>query len=429
MGFSTSLLSFLPLPVESESQKKVQYRKGPSVLQGATDLTNTQFSIVFDKSLDLEVYVTDPNNQNFKAAEMEIIQRKDHPLRITKAYFSGLEPMISYRLNIAKSLTGEIIDQRQFQTLDLSTDRFDFAMGSCMDEKNHSPKIWKTLVAQNPQIIFFIGDHCYADVGAPISGANPQHLWKRFCETRTTLEIFYSPRLIPILAVWDDHDFGQDDSNADEYFYVQESQQNFLSFFAQDPDYCENLIRGPGVSSAIKIKNQLVLLMDDRSFRKARNSKEPYAHWGKQQFDWMQDLVQNHQGPTWFFNGTQVFPSLIWKESVSGDHTEQFNQMLKVLKTVSSKVIFGSGDVHFSEISAIESEALGYKTYEVTSSSIHSRGFPGAPDIVPNQRRLVATATRNFTLIKSTAHQMGADFEVICLDESAQILYARSLQV
>ena len=428
-GFSTSLLSLLPLPTLSDQPVKAIHRKSPSVLQGATDETQTQFSILFDKSVDLQIYVTDESDNKVEATESEIIERKDHPLRITKAYFSELSPRQPYQLIIENSDTEQIIDQRQFQTLDLSSERFDFVLGSCMDEKNHDPKIWQSLVAQNPQVIFFIGDHCYADEGAPSSGANPQHLWKRFCETRTTLEIFFSPRLIPILAVWDDHDFGQNDSNADEYPFVKQSQHNFLSFFAQDDQYCNLMIKGPGISSAYKFKNQLVLLMDDRSFRKPRNSKDLHAHWGKEQFEWMKDLIKNHEGPTWFFNGSQIFPAIFWKESVSGDHTEQFNELLKTLKSVSSKVIFGSGDVHYSEISAIEAEALGYKTFEVTSSSVHSRSFPGVPDIVPNRRRVVGAGARNFNLVRSTARNVGADFEVICLDTEARVLYRRSLRV
>ena len=99
---------------------------------------------------------------------------------------------------------------------------------------------------------------------------------------------------------------------------------------------------------------------------------------------------------------------MIFKESYSGEHPVQFAALKKQLKQIPSKVIFISGDVHFSEVSRIESEAFGYPTYEFTSSSIHSQKVPGAPGIIKNPRRVASAGKNNYLLVSSESEGLGA---------------------
>ncbi|WP_413944385.1 alkaline phosphatase D family protein [Bdellovibrio sp. HCB-162] len=379
--------------------RRAAQRTEPSILQGATDDTRTQFSIVYDRT-DLEIYVVNSQGQRWLPDEVRPISFPNHPKKILKVFFSNLVPTEIYHLNIIDAQTGKTIDEREFQTLDLNKPSVRFAICSCMNEKEHSSDIWQNMVNNKPDVLFFIGDSVYADSGS--TGApDPAYLWQRFCEARSTLEIYFSKRLIPIFATWDDHDFGFNDANSLSYSFVKESQQNFLSFFAQDESHCRLLEKGPGVSSALKFRNHLFLLLDDRSFRLPRGSKERYAHWGQEQETWMLNHVRQNPGPSWLMNGSQFFPAVPWKESVSGDHPVQFSAFLQELKSIPNKVIFASGDVHYSEISRIEPEAVGYETFEFTSSSIHSRNFPGVPDVIPNNRRIAGTGQRNYIMVDS----------------------------
>ncbi|WP_413613260.1 hypothetical protein [Bdellovibrio sp. HCB-110] len=384
-------------------------RQGASILQGATDDTRTQFSILHERS-DLEVFVSNSQGQQWLPDEVRPLSFGNHPKKITKAFFSNLVPNENFYLNVIDPTTKQAIDVREFQTLDLSKSSIRFALCSCMNEKEHSADIWNNMVKNKPDVLFFIGDSVYADSGAGKGGADPAYLWKRFCEARSTLEIYYSKKLIPIFATWDDHDFGLNDTNSREYAWVKESQTNFLSFFAQDESHCQILEKGPGISSAIKLRNHLFILLDDRSFREKRGSRERYAHWGQEQETWMLNLVRRSAGPSWLMNGSQFFPAVPWKESVSGDHPAQFAAFLQELKSIPNKVIFASGDVHYSEVSRIEPEAVGYQTYELTSSSIHSKNFPGVPDIIPNGRRIAGTGQKNYILVESEALEASSSF-------------------
>ena len=285
VGLAHTISSYIPF--QSKALNQVNIKSSPSILQGATDNTKTQFSIVYNAYAKLDIFVSNGAGKISKPDEIEVISYPGHPQQISKVYFSNLLPHQTYFLNIIDLSTQNLIDLREFKTLDIHSQNLRFAVCSCMDKDLHSPEIWQNLVAQNPEVIFFIGDQAYADRGGPSSGATPSHLWSKFCEARSTLEIYFSKKLIPIFATWDDHDFGANNGTSVSYPFVNESQKNFLSFVAQRESHCQGLIRGPGVSSALKFRSQLFILTDGRSFRKEINSQERFAHWGEDQEKWV----------------------------------------------------------------------------------------------------------------------------------------------
>lgn len=400
---------------------------GPSIFQGATDEARTQFSIMIDSHIPCDVFVTNKDGKIWKADKTEVLTNPVHPKKIVKVFFSDLGADEIYYLNVANEETNQALDKREFKMLKAKPSGVRFAVCSCMDDRQHKPAIWQNLVGERPDIIFFVGDFVYADNGP--GPANPDKLWKRFCDARATLNIFFSYRLIPILATWDDHDFGLNDSNSESYPYVKESQKNFLSFFGQEEEYCRYLKRGPGVSSALSFNSQLFVLLDDRSYRKPNKSEDRHAHWGREQEEWMLDLIEKNNGPSWVMNGSQFFPKILRKESVAGNHPVQLKGFLHELKNLQSKVIFVSGDVHFSEISKIEKEALGYRTYEITSSSVHSLNFPSSPVFYPNSRRIAGTGHRNYVMVHTQAAGAGANMTVTSYDSKGKDLFELNLSV
>lgn len=405
-GVFSSVVSNLPQEAFAKKNNKLNppnFRKDRlSILQGATDESHTQFSVLHPNDEDHSFRVKSANDIIYPD-HIEVITHGDHDFAISKPYFSGLSLGVDYSLEVIGKKS-KVLDQRKFKTLsgDLSTVRF--AIASCMDEARHKPKIWRDMIKKQPDAIFFVGDSVYADRRRSSDArvtASPDLLWRRFCDARRTLEIYHDDRLIPIFATWDDHDFGKNDTGK-TYPYVYESQKNFLSFFAQEESHCRMLVRGPGVSSSLTIGDHLFLLLDDRSFRESGKSNKRHAHWGKEQENWALEQIDDHKGFVWIANGTQIFPTMIFKESVSGDHPNQLEGFMDELQKRGTRCAFLSGDVHFSEISQIEKSWLGYTTYEFTSSAIHSKTVPGAPGIIPNKRRVVATAKKNYLLLEAT---------------------------
>ncbi|NCN95804.1 MAG: hypothetical protein GW917_03710, partial [Bdellovibrionales bacterium] len=300
---------------------RVERRDSPSILQGATDQTMTQFSVVHH-SKNLNFLIKDSTGRTKLPDAVYEMQRPGLEKMIYKVLCSGLQLGEDYELLVIEESTQDVIDTRTFSTLDTTSVQLRFAICSCMDEFKHSPHIWKDLVLQAPDFILFVGDSTYVDYG-PGPEMGPDRLWQRFAEARSVLDIYFSQKLIPLLAIWDDHDFGKNDSGK-EFPFLKESQENFLSFFALDEGYASCMARGPGVSSSLRLGRQQFLLMDDRSFRVAGFSKERYAHWGQEQEEWMIERLTEHIGPSWIINGSQIFPQMTFKQSYSGEHPVQF---------------------------------------------------------------------------------------------------------
>lgn len=419
-----------PLTASGQSafpQPFVNRRTGPSVLQGATDETRTQFSIVHPVNEIWAFRVTTDRGGKWKPDRVETLTLAGQPTAITRVFFSGLHLGEDFKLVFEEASRKGNYEVREFRTLDTKNLKPRFAVCSCMDENRHSPEIWQDLVNQRPDFILFVGDSVYCDYGNE-SDSGEQRLWRRFSEARAVLEIYFSKRLVPIFAVWDDHDFGSNDVGK-EFPHALVSRKNFMSFFAMEPSHCTALERGPGISSRFIIGKQQFLMMDDRSFRFGGSSNDRYAHWGREQEEWMLARTASHAGMSWVINGSQVFPQMPFKESFSGQHPVQFAAICKALQKLKQKIVILTGDVHFSEISEIEPEAFGYKTYELTSSSIHSFKLPGAPVIIPNDRRIASTGEHNYILIQSEGFGYGARFKVECRSPMNEINFEMELSV
>lgn len=407
LGLLQAGITALPAHGSAEVEPPAR-RPEPSVVQGPTDATRTQFSIVHSARSSLRFEVKNKRGQTWQPDRANRYNLAGQPTSVYQVFFKSLSLGETYTLSIIEN--NKVIDEREFQTLNTAKTNLTFAVCSCMNEDRHEAGIWTDLVGRKPDFLIFAGDSTYCDAGGGTDdGTN--RLWRRFSEARATLEIYFSRKLIPIFATWDDHDFGKNDTGRD-YPYAKESLANFTLFFPMDPHYCSVLQRGPGVSSGFILGGQQFLLMDDRTWRVRGKSNERYAHWGQEQEEWMLGNIESHKGITWVVNGSQVFPQMIFKQSVTGQHPVQFAAVREALLKLDRKVGFISGDVHFSEISEIEMEMFGYVTYELTSSSIHSFKLPGLPGAIHNPRRIASTGKHNYLLVKSVAQGLGCRFDV-----------------
>jgi alkaline phosphatase D len=411
LGVAQALLPRFPASAQQTAFQVVR-KNTPSVMQGATDDTKTQFSVLHNVTEKMSFSVTDPTGRTWDPDRAVLKTYKNHPKALTKIYFSGLQPNVDYTLHIMDAVNGQTIETRVFTTLDLNSPHLKIAICSCMDDTRHEPQIWNDLLSKRPDLIFFVGDSVYADKFAAGSiGATPDDLWSRFSEARATLEIYFAKKLIPVFATWDDHDFGRNNAGIG-YGYVRESQENFRTFYAQETSHCSLLSRGPGISQVLRMAKQQFIFLDCRSFRDFNGSKARFAHWGQVQEEWALNRISEFAGTSWLINGSQFFPRSLSGESVSQSHPVNLSATLRELKRIQKRIVFVSGDVHYTELSRIEESILGFETFEITSSSIHSRNPPGFPFLMPNPRRIASVGARNYVLVKTKSNGAGADFEI-----------------
>lgn len=255
--------------------------------------------------------------------------------------------------------------------------------GSCAKEDQPQP-IWDAVVATKPDVFLFIGDNIYGDSeDMDVLRAKWQELGDQpgFQKLRQTC---------PVLATWDDHDYGANDAGR-EYPKREESQQVFLDFFNEPDDSPRR--ETPGVYDA-KIfgppgKRVQIILLDTRYFRsplvrKPQNHEPgdgyhgPYVPnddldatmLGPAQWEWLQEQLRQPAEVRIIASSIQVVPNEHGWEKWGNLPRERRRLFDTIAETNAKGVVFISGDRHTAEISGFD-PGVGYTLYDVTSSSLN----------------------------------------------------------
>jgi alkaline phosphatase D len=273
------------------------------------------------------------------------------------------------------------------------------AFGSCVGQDEPQP-IWDAVVAQSPDLFLFLGDNIYADT-------DDMGVMREKYETQSRQsgirQIFAST---PVMATWDDHDYGQNDAGA-EYPQKEKSQAEFLRFFAvpelsprwnQDGVYHSQTFGPPG-------RRVQVIMLDTRYFRSPlqrwpdaeRPTIGPYKPstdstatvLGETQWRWLADELREPADVRVIATSIQAVASEHGFEAWVNFPLERQRLFKLIRETGASGVVLVSGDRHLAEISLLPADdpaGPGYPLYDVTASSINRPNrFSG---LEPNRHRV-----------------------------------------
>ncbi len=268
------------------------------------------------------------------------------------------------------------------------------AFGSCAKQDRPQP-IWEAVVGANPDVFLFIGDAVYAD------GQGIGFIRAAFSKLRAVGGYRRLADSCPILAVWDDHDYGMDDGGAGNRLR-DEAQRVFLDAFDVSADSERRVRRGlyharmfgpPGERTQI-------ILLDTRYFRgplTRRDVREsgvgPYVPnpdptvtmLGEEQWRWFERQLRLPADLRIIASGIQVLAEDHgWEKWANLPH-ERDRLFEAIRDTGAQRVIFISGDRHAAELSA-KSDAVDYLLYDLTSSGLNC-ALPRLSD-EPNRHRV-----------------------------------------
>ncbi len=349
---------------------------------------------------------------------------------VDRIHVKNLNPNTTYRLSVVNSWRKKAVDWRLFKTLKINKKKSRFIIGSCMSDSHAFEhvrnKIWDKMLTHNADFLMLLGDEVYVDDFDFVKReeASEFDIWTRYIDSFRKIPLFQNRQLIPILAVWDDHDFGTNNSNKN-FKNRKAAEKVFNAFFGGEEIKGVYDRADQGVYFSFNGFGQTFLFMDDRYYREP-NGQAAYGQWGKKQHQWLEAKLKQSQKPVWLANGGQFFTkaTVITREDGSkkqvnetfiDDHPKHFKNLMSDLKKASSPVVFLSGDIHYSEIVGIEKEMLGYQTYEVTSSPLHSYIFRSSGEQetwLDNPRRIVSTKEHNYLLVDSDVSKDGLNFNV-----------------
>lgn len=395
-----------PNPRSLKVDFDLELTKGLPILQGLTNSHATQLAIVAPQSLTLRFTVQD--GEKVRDIKPQTRTSKGSTVVVHHLIVNELKLGKTYQLVVSDS-SERTLDQRDFKALDLSKRPARVVSASCLYDAflKESHAMWASLLASRPELVLLIGDNVYAEVsdGRFSSPMPEEELWIRYAETFLVLDFYKTKSLVPTVVTWDDHDYGMKDGDASNP-YKDSSRYVMESFFPQTPTASfPEFSAGPGVSHALSAFGYRFLLLDNRSFRTSPKAPatEERTHFGKEQEAWIAKMVLESRDPVWLISGDQWFGAYHRFESYEGRHPESLKKFLNSIRKSRVPVLFMSGDRHLSEVMRIETELLGYETYEITSSALHSRAHPSNWDTIPNKRHVMGIdLIHNFNVLDLT---------------------------
>ncbi|NHM03036.1 alkaline phosphatase D family protein [Flavobacterium difficile] len=256
---------------------------------------------------------------------------------------------------------------------------FTIALGSCSyvsEESLDRPGkpygsnyfIFESIAKKNPDIMLWGGDNIYLREADWDSQTGIYH---RYSHSRKIKEMQPLLAKTQNFAIWDDHDFGPNDSDRGFYNkYV--TQQAFKDFWA-NKFYGTNPNQKEGVYSSFNWGDAEVFLLDNRFFKspneRVTGNKELL---GATQMQWLIDaLVASKASFKLIVVGGQVLNSAAVFENYENYKAEKELLLNEIAANKIKGVLFISGDRHFSELSELK-RANTYSLFDWTVSPLTS---------------------------------------------------------
>ena len=268
------------------------------------------------------------------------------------------------------------------------------AFGSCANQSDRLP-IFDIVVQHKPDLFVFLGDNIYGDTD------NMTVLQSKYDRMGAKPTFQNLKNNVPIIATWDDHDYGQND--AGRHYPKKEASKELLLKFFNEPKNSERR-KHEGIYTSYmygnKGKKVQIILLDNRTFRDnykkynrevgddkryfysldyAPQQNPDSTYLGAAQWKWLEDELQKPADIRLIGSGSQFGIEYNGYEGWANFPMEQKRFLKLIKKTKANGVLFLSGDVHYAEISKLTEPGL-YPIYDFTSSGLSSTWHFATPN-------------------------------------------------
>ena len=278
---------------------------------------------------------------------------------------------------------------------------FSFATGSCAyisEGKYDRPgkpyggeyQIFESIAKQQPQFMMWLGDNFYLREADWNSKTGIIH---RYTHTRSVPEMQAMLGGMHHYAIWDDHDFGP--NNSDRSFPLKKVTDKAFKQFFPNPNY----IFEEGVTGHFQWADCEFFMLDNRFWRtpNKRTDIENPAILGEPQIEWLLDaLVNSYAAFKFVVVGGQFLNPLIKGENFSKCSPSERTKIIEAIQKLKiNGVIFLTGDVHHTELSKYPI-AGGYPLYDLTVSPLTSGVYGDGAEANPLQVNGTLVAEKTF---------------------------------
>lgn len=279
--------------------------------------------------------------------------------------------------------------------------------GSCANEGKSQP-IWDAIDAHRCDLFVFLGDNIYGD------SRDMSVIRAKYAQFAAQPGFARLRATTPIVAVWDDHDFGENDAGGD-YPMKDQTRQMFLDFWGEpagsprrdrDGVYASYVFGPPGRRVQVILpdlrfnRTPLVKLdlggADYETWGRARLAAGlpmpgPYARnpdhqatmLGERQWQWLEKQFEVPAEVRLFGSSLQVLADFTgWEAWIN--YARDHERLIDLIRRKNANgVVFLSGDIHYAELSK-QDVNVPYTLWDLTSSGLTEEW----PVPTPNSNRV-----------------------------------------
>lgn len=277
---------------------------------------------------------------------------------------SGLAPGATYRYRVLVDGRSDEGTSGEFRLAPPpgTPVRATFGVVSCMNARRHpSQPAWSRLLDEAPDLLLQLGDNIYAN------STRPPAIRGWYTAQRRVPQYARLLLSTPVLATWDDHDFGANDSDGT----LPGKERSLAVFRELWPNPSAGRSDAPGVFFRAAFGDVDIFMLDGRYHRSPNSA--PDDEWktmlGATQFDWLERELR----------ASRAIFKLVCSGSVIGTgvkdcwslYTRDRERLLGITREVPG-IVFLSGDIHSSLVARYSPGPLkaGYPIYEAICSGV-----------------------------------------------------------
>jgi alkaline phosphatase D len=272
--------------------------------------------------------------------------------------------------------------------------------GSCGHQDKDIP-IFDAINQEQSDLFIFLGDNIYGDTN------NMSVLADKYQRLGAKPGFKTLKAQTPIIAMWDDHDYGQNDAGK-EYPHKEQSRQIMLDFW-QEPANSPRRTRPDGIYTSYMYgegEHTVQVIMPDLRWnrdalqgvskleyltKRKLNNQGPYSPstvkgasmLGETQWQWLEQELKKPAALKLIASSLQLLPEFSGWESWANFPADRQRLFSLIKKHQVNGVVIISGDTHWGEISRYEQQ-LDYPLIEMTSSGLTEKW----QDVSPNTHRV-----------------------------------------
>lgn len=285
-------------------------------------------------------------------------------------------------------------------------------------------QIFTAVYQQKPDFMLWGGDNTYL---REVDFDSRTGILHRYTHTRSLAEIQPLLGSTHNYALWDDHEFGPNDS--DRSYPMKKTTLEAFKLFWTNPNYIFN----EGITGSFMWQDVQFFLLDDRYHRSSIDAKTaPKEMLGEMQIRWLIDALKVSRAPFKFVaTGGQVLntDTSPFLENYIRFREERQKLLNLIQEEGITGVIFLTGDRHHAEISKMEREN-SYPLYEFTVSPFTAGATGDRAKDEKNQYREANThyGKRNFGVFEVTGTRTDRILTVQLCDTDGKEIWKKTIK-